>query len=249
MTILKNVNGLDLLTLFLAGLAVAAELLGWTWIAIALALAAFGVAGLSVTRGRKKPVILKPQEPPVLNETDYNTGLFARDYVIFDIEATGMLPHKDELIRIGAKKICNGTIQHGLDFDQRAEEEIVAAGRAFHAFSQNTIIVAHNAALKMAFLRNKATRTGIEWNRPVLDLVLLSSILFGPDAPHDTDAICARLGINTAAAGRKLALAKARRSSVIFEAMLPYLHAQGFESLEDLEAACQEQAQQLNARC
>ncbi len=247
MALVKHLNSIDYLALGSAGFALATELLGWTGGALGFAVAAFGLGTWSVLKGHK-PAPYEVFDLPELIDCPPDSELFSLDYAVFDVETSGILPHKDDLLRIGAKKIRAGEIMHGTDFDERAEDALVTAGRAFHAFSEGTVVVGHNAALKMAFLRFKSDEIGVKWDRPVLDLILLSSILFGPDAPHDTDSICRRLGIDTAAAGRKLALAKARRSTVIFETMLPYLHAKGFENLEELQAACQEQAKLLNAR-
>lgn len=247
MQMVKYLNFLDFLAIGLAGCAILFECVGWTIPGMVIALTALVIGAISLKRGHAtRTVRILPL--PLLQESGEDSALFTYKYVIFDIESSGILPHKDELLRIGAKKITNGQIMHGIDFDERAQDALAAAGQAFHAFSEGAVLVGHNAALKLAFLKFHSDEIGVDFDCPVLDLTLLSSILFGPDAPHDTDSICARLGIDTAAAGRKLALAKARRNSVIFETMLPYLHAKGLDNLEQLQAACQEQAELLNAR-
>lgn len=247
MPLVKHLNTLDFIALGLAGGALILEFSGWTLLGMAMAVLALVTGAISLKRGHG-PKIQQIYPLPSLENTSDHCALYDHDYVVFDIESTGILPHKDELLRIGAKKISGGQILHGTDFDRRAEGELAAAVQDFHAFANNGIYVGHNAAFKLAFVKFHEKRIGVAFDRTVLDLVLLSSLLFGPDAPHDTDSICARLGIDTAAAGRKLALAKARRSSVIFETMLPYLHAKGFETLEELQDACKEQAVLLNAR-
>ena len=112
---------------------------------------------------------------------------------MFDTETTGLEPSAgDEIIQIGATRIVNGRLLRGESIDQiidprrplRPEgipihgitEEMVAGqptiGQVlptFHAFSEDTVLVAHNAAFDMRFLELKEPPTGIRFDRPVRD--------------------------------------------------------------------------------
>jgi DNA polymerase-3 subunit epsilon len=65
---------------------------------------------------------------------------------------------------------------------------------AFHAFSEDTVLVAHNAAFDMRFLQLKEESTGIRFSQPVLDTLLLSAVIHPSQESHRLEAICERMG-------------------------------------------------------
>ena len=71
----------------------------------------------------------------------------------------------------------------------RARRGSVPAARRFHDFARDAVLVAHNAPFDMAFLRRQRGRTGVTFDNPVLDTVLLSAAVFGETEEHTLDAI------------------------------------------------------------
>jgi DNA polymerase III subunit epsilon len=180
-------------------------------------------------------------------------------YTVFDTETTGLLPHKDEIVQIGAVRIVNGRIVPGERMDQLVNPGrpippasskvhgvtdamvatapgIAEAGRRFHTFARDSVIVAHNAPFDMAFLHRHKARMGVEWTHPILDTVLLSAILFGASQTHTLDALCDRLAVTIPPDLRHTALGDAHATAEVFSRMLPMLEARGMATLSDVLA-------------
>jgi len=180
-------------------------------------------------------------------------------FVVFDSETTGLLPHKDEVVQIGAVRVLNGRIIEGEVFDTLvnpgmpippastevhkvsdamvtdAPDMITAAG-SFHRFCTDAVIVAHNAPFDMAFLHRYAGKCGVSWDHPILDTVLLSAVLFGASAKHTLDAVGERLGVSIPEELRHTALGDARATAEVLCHMLPMLEARGLTTFGDVIA-------------
>ncbi|WP_171239410.1 3'-5' exonuclease [Ruegeria sp. HKCCA5491] len=174
-------------------------------------------------------------------------------FVVFDTETTGLLPHKDEIVQIGAVRVVNGRIVAGENLDilvnpgipippastkvhkindrmVQDSPDITEAGRVFHKFARDAVIVAHNAPFDMAFLRRHAKRMDVDWNHPILDTVLLSAVLFGASDKHTLDALCDRLDITIPVELRHTALGDAVATAEALVKMLPMLQARGMNT-------------------
>jgi len=108
---------------------------------------------------------------------------------------------------------------------------------AFHAFASDTVLVAHNAAFDMRFLQMKEAATGVRFEQPVLDTLLLSAAASPQQASHDLEAIAARLGIPVL--GRHTGLGDALLTAEIFLRLIPLLAAQGIHTLDQAREAAQ----------
>ncbi len=180
-------------------------------------------------------------------------------YTVFDTETTGLQPSEgDEIIQIGATRIVAGKLRRQECFEQlvdpqrplsaagiaihgiepamlRGQPQIAAVLPAFHAFAQDTVLVAHNAAFDMRFLQLKEGATGVVFDQPVLDTLLLSAVVHPQQDSHRLEAIAERLGVPVL--GRHTALGDAMVTAEVFVQLLPLLQAIGIHTLGQALAA------------
>ncbi len=176
-------------------------------------------------------------------------------YVAFDTETTGLNPSEgDEIIQLGAVRILNNRLLynetidqlvnpqravskssvavHGIDPDLLPSQPVITEVLPkFHAFATDSVLVAHNAAFDMRFLQLKEEVTGLHFDNPVLDTLLLSSVVHPNLEGHSLDAIAERFNIPII--GRHTALGDALVTGEILLKLIPLLEAQGIVTLDD----------------
>ena len=183
-------------------------------------------------------------------------------YTVFDTETTGLEPSRgDRIIQIGATRIVAARLHRQETFEQLVDPErgLSAAGiaihgirpevlqgqpklaavlPAFHTFANDTVLVAHNAAFDMRFLELAEADTGVRFEQPVLDTLLLSAVVHPQQSSHSLEAIARRLGVNVL--GRHTALGDALVTAEIFLKLIPLLQAAGIETLAQALEVSQE---------
>ncbi len=174
-------------------------------------------------------------------------------YTVFDTETTGLNPAGgDEIIQIGAARLVNGKLLRNECFEQLVDplRSIPAASipihgitpdmiagkptidevlPAFHSYARDTVLVAHNAAFDMRFLQLKEKQTGVRFDQPVLDTLLLSAVVHPNQESHRLEAIAERFDITVI--GRHTALGDAMVTAEVFLKLIPLLADMGIHTL------------------
>lgn len=199
-------------------------------------------------------------QPSAQNAALEDRPLSALSYTVFDTETTGLQPEAgDEIISIGAVRIVNGRLLEQESFDQlvhpgqplrpestaihgitdamlKGRPGIVEVLPQFHRFAEDTVLVGHNAAFDMKFLRMKEARSGICFRQPLLDTLLLSQVLHPNQEQHTLEAIARRFGVDIV--GRHTALGDAHVTGEVFLKMIPLLAEKNILTLgQAIEAA------------
>ncbi len=182
-------------------------------------------------------------------------------YTVFDTETTGLNPSQgDEIIQIGAARIVNNKLLRQESFEQlvdpkrpipaasipihgiqpemvRGQPTIDQVLPAFHAFAQDTVLVAHNAAFDMRFLQLKQEQAGLAFDHPVLDTLLLSAVVHPNQDSHRLEALAERF--NVTIVGRHTALGDAMVTAEVFLKLIPLLAEKGIHTLGEAREAAQ----------
>ena len=180
-------------------------------------------------------------------------------YTVFDTETTGLDPKGgDEIISIGAVRIVNGRLLQSETFDRLIDPEREVPWQSvqvhgiepkmligqptiervlplFHQFAGETILIAHNAAFDMRMLQLKETVSGVTFNNPVLDTMLLSAVVHPGHKTHDLEQIAERVGVSIV--GRHTALGDAIATGEVFLKLVALLKSQGIITLKQARDA------------
>lgn len=187
--------------------------------------------------------------------------LASLSYTVFDTETTGLNPSGgDEIIQIGAARIVNGKLLRQESFEQlvdpqrmipvitipihgitqdmvRGQPRIGEVLPAFHVFARDTVLVAHNAAFDMKFLQLKEAETGLTFDHPVLDTLLLSAVVHPNQESHRLEAIAERFNITVL--GRHTALGDAMVTAEVWLRLIPLLQEMGIHTMRQAREAAQ----------
>lgn len=149
---------------------------------------------------------------------------FPQEYVVLDLETTGLSPSYDEIIEIGALKVSNNVQEEfqtlvkpnrmvsyfitdltGISNDMlKNAPSIHTVLPSLRSFIGNLPIVAHNAHFDINFLYDNFQKAGFTFSNDFIDTLRISRKLF-PDQPrHTLNHICAHLSIRQSNAHRAL---------------------------------------------
>ena len=175
------------------------------------------------------------------------------EYVVFDLETTGLSPERDAIVEIGAMRVRGGQVQahevfqtlvkpqdaqgntlsipwytvrvHGIN-DQmvRSAPQLNEVLPQFLEFVGGAAVVAHNVAFDSGFIRAGAARHGLLW-QPAREVctVQLSRRAFPQERGHKLDAVASRLGLEFEPGGRHRSMGDVRVTAEAFVRLMERL--------------------------
>lgn len=178
------------------------------------------------------------------------------EFVILDIETTGLDAKKDKITEIGAVKIKDGKIvgefssfvnpqvpippfivkltgiTDDMVKDSPTIDEVLPR---FLEFSGSAVLVAHNSPFDLGFIKYNAALIERTIDNPVLDTLQLSRKLFPELNKHKLNIVAGHLGIKMKNHHR--AIDDSRTTAHIFIKCLDILKSKAINTIEDIENA------------
>ena len=175
------------------------------------------------------------------------------EYVVFDIETTGLFKKHNKIIEIGAVKVKDGEvvdtfsefINPGVPIPYQIEQltsindDMVKDAPMFDVivprfveFCGDDIVVAHNASFDTGFVRMNAEELGLKFDNTVLDTMTLSHILLPELGKFTLDRVCKELKVVNAHHHR--AIDDAEATAKVFFKLLDMLKERDVKTMDDL---------------
>lgn len=192
-------------------------------------------------------------EKPLI-EYDESKGL-DQEFIVFDLETTGLYYKNEEITEIGAVKVKDGKVIDtfsvlvnpekpipykiqeltGITNDMvRDKETIESVLPKFLDFIEDAkYMVAHNSDFDMGFIRAKAERMGIEFDKKAIDTIDLAQVLLPEMKRFRLNNVAKKLGVSLENHHR--AVDDARATANIFIKFLEMLKDKDVNSLDEIE--------------
>ncbi len=188
----------------------------------------------------------------VINDKGQNIDT---EYVVFDIETTGLSPRFNKIIEIGAVRVKNGkicdtysrfvnpgvpipynitkltSINDSMVMDAPVIETVLPE---FLEYVGDAVLVAHNASFDTGFIKEFAKRQGISVENTIMDTMTLAHILIPELGKYTLDRLCKQF--NVSLLNHHRACDDARATAEIFVKMLKMLHDKEINTIAKLNS-------------
>ncbi|MBO5509917.1 MAG: PHP domain-containing protein, partial [Lachnospiraceae bacterium] len=175
------------------------------------------------------------------------------NYVVFDIETTGLSPKHNKIIEIGAVRIVGGkivdtynqfinpevpipysitkltSITDDMVMDAPTIDKVLPE---FISYVGDSILVAHNASFDTGFVREFAKRLDIPFDSTIMDTMTLSQVLIPELGKYTLDRLCKQF--NVSLENHHRACDDAYATAEIFLKLLENLAKKDVHTLEEL---------------
>jgi DNA polymerase III epsilon subunit family exonuclease len=194
------------------------------------------------------------RRPHARAHADRGAPLERLRYVVFDTETTGLHPsHGDQVVALAAVAVAGGRIisseridtlidpgrpigraalqVHGISDEQvRGQPSLTEVLPRLARMSEGAVLVAHNAAFDLSFIRQRERECGLRFDHPVLDTMLLSALVHPHQRSHSLDHLAERFGLRCEA--RHSALGDAELCAQALLKLIPLLGRMGVVTLD-----------------
>ena len=175
------------------------------------------------------------------------------EYIVFDIETTGLSQKKNKIIEIGAVKVKDGEeidrfsefinpeepIPYSIEQLTSITDEMVMHAPTvdvilpkFLEFCGDDIVVAHNAAFDTGFIKKNAKDLGMKFDNTIMDTMTLSHVLLPELGKFTLDRVCKALNVKNGHHHR--AVDDANATAKIFVKLYEMLVERGVKTVEDV---------------
>ncbi|MBE5945595.1 MAG: PolC-type DNA polymerase III [Lachnospiraceae bacterium] len=175
------------------------------------------------------------------------------EYVVFDIETTGLSPRFNKIIEIGAVRVKDGkikdtysrfvnpevpipysitkltSINDNMVLEAPTIEEVLPE---FLDYVGDAILVAHNASFDTGFIKEFAIRQGLAFDYTIVDTMTLAHILIPELGKYTLDRLCKQF--NVSLENHHRACDDAAATAEIFVKMLKMIKDKNIETIADL---------------
>lgn len=176
------------------------------------------------------------------------------NYVVFDLEMTGLQAKRDQIIEIGAVKVENGRVVDSFELlvnpQCKLPEKIVAltgitddmlkdaqhrdvAVEQFISFVGNHTLVGHNINFDYSFIKQWAINHGFKLEWKGIDSLKLARKLLPKEQGKTLEALCAYFQIERSRAHR--ALDDAKETQLVFEQLQELYESRMLEEVKEIE--------------
>ena len=186
----------------------------------------------------------------VINDKGQNMD---SEYVVFDIETTGLSPRYNKIIEIGAVKIKNGKIQDTFSefinpevpipytitkLTSITDQMVMEASTIdeilpkFMEYVGDAILVAHNASFDTGFIKEFCRQLDIPFDSTIMDTMTLAHVLIPELGKYTLDRLCKQFNVSLEHHHR--ACDDAAATAEIFLKMLKMVHDKGVDTVNEL---------------
>jgi len=175
------------------------------------------------------------------------------EYVVFDIETTGLSPKFNKIIEIGAVRIKEGkivdtfskfvnpevpipysitkltSINDSMVLSAPTIEQVLPE---FFDYIGDAVLVAHNASFDTGFIKEFAKRQGLEFDFTIVDTLSLAHILVPELGKYTLDRLCKQF--NVSLENHHRACDDADATARIFLKMLDMIKEKGVKTINEL---------------